>query len=43
MASDFQRRKVAGVFHAMDADGNGYLEEADFRALIPRIVAAIRR
>ena len=38
MASDFQRRKVAGVFHAMDADGNGYLEEADFRALTERWV-----
>ncbi|MFF1823374.1 EF-hand domain-containing protein [Kribbella sp. NPDC058245] len=32
MATDFQRRKVAGVFGAMDADSNGYLEEADFEA-----------
>ncbi|TDD62649.1 EF-hand domain-containing protein [Kribbella antibiotica] len=38
MATDFQRRKVAGVFAAMDADGNGYLEEADFQALTERWV-----
>jgi len=38
MASEFQRRKVAGVFHAMDADGNGFLEEDDFRALTARWV-----
>jgi Ca2+-binding EF-hand superfamily protein len=38
MATDFQRRKVAGVFHAMDADGNGYLEEADFETLTQRWV-----
>jgi Ca2+-binding EF-hand superfamily protein len=39
MASEFQRRKVAGVFHAMDADSNGYLEEADFEALTERWVS----
>jgi Ca2+-binding EF-hand superfamily protein len=39
MASDFQRRKVAAVFDAMDADGNGYLEESDFRTLTERWVA----
>src|ERR1700722_19631994 len=33
MASEFQRSKVAGVFGAMDADGDGYLTEHDFRAL----------
>jgi Ca2+-binding EF-hand superfamily protein len=38
MATDFQRRKVAGVFGAMDADSNGYLEEADFEALTERWV-----
>ncbi|WP_405059347.1 EF-hand domain-containing protein [Kribbella sp. NBC_01505] len=38
MASEFQRRKVAGVFGAMDADGNGYLEESDFEALTERWV-----
>ena len=38
MASEFQRRKVAGVFHAMDADGNGYLEESDFETLTERWV-----
>jgi hypothetical protein len=38
MASEFQRRKVAGVFHAMDADGNGYLEESDFETLTARWV-----
>jgi hypothetical protein len=27
MSSDFQRRKVAGVFTAMDVDGDGYLTE----------------
>lgn len=36
MASDFQRRKVAGVFNAMDKDGRGYLTEADFQALAAR-------
>jgi Ca2+-binding EF-hand superfamily protein len=39
MATDFQRRKVAGVFHAMDADGNGYLEESDFETLTERWVS----
>ncbi|MFB6721054.1 EF-hand domain-containing protein [Kribbella sp. NPDC056345] len=38
MASEFQRRKVAGVFEAMDADGNGYLDESDFEALTERWV-----
>jgi Ca2+-binding EF-hand superfamily protein len=38
VASEFQRRKVAAVFHAMDADGNGFLEEGDFRALTERWV-----
>lgn len=36
MASDFQRRKVAGVFAAMAADGRGYLVEGDFAALAGR-------
>jgi Ca2+-binding EF-hand superfamily protein len=36
MASAFQRQKVTGVFGAMDADGDGYLEEADFEALTAR-------
>lgn len=36
MASDFQRRKVAGVFAAMDADGDGFLERDDFEALAAR-------
>jgi hypothetical protein len=36
MASDFQRAKVAGVFDAMDANGDGFLEEADFHALTDR-------
>ena len=36
MASEFQRSKVAGVFDAMDVDGDGYLEEADFEALTAR-------
>lgn len=36
MASEFQRRKVAGVFEAMDVDGDGYLQEADFEALTTR-------
>ncbi|MEU4392629.1 EF-hand domain-containing protein [Kribbella sp. NPDC023855] len=38
MASEFQRRKVAAVFRAMDADGSGYLEESDFEALTERWV-----
>jgi Ca2+-binding EF-hand superfamily protein len=38
MASDFQRRKMAGVFDAMDADANGFLEEQDFEALTERWV-----
>jgi Ca2+-binding EF-hand superfamily protein len=36
MASEFQRRKISGVFGAMDADGDGYLTEDDFRALTAR-------
>lgn len=36
MASDFQRRKVASVFNAMDADRDGFLEEADFEAMAAR-------
>lgn len=36
MASDFQRDKVSGVFDAMDANADGFLEEADFRALTDR-------
>lgn len=36
MASEFQRRKVAGVFEAMDANDDGLLEESDFRALADR-------
>src|SRR3954471_15240798 len=39
MASEFQRCKVAGVFEAMDADRNGYLEESDFESLTERWVA----
>lgn len=39
MASEFQRRKVAGVFRAMDVDGDGLLTEADFRALAARWTA----
>lgn len=33
MASEFQRRKVAAVFAAMDTDDNGYLEQPDFETL----------
>jgi Ca2+-binding EF-hand superfamily protein len=36
MASDFQRRKIAGVFDAMDEDGRGFLVEDDFEALAAR-------
>lgn len=36
MASEFQQRKIAGVFNAMDADDDRYLDEADFRALTAR-------
>jgi Ca2+-binding EF-hand superfamily protein len=36
MASEFQRRKIAGVFHAMDADSDGFLDKADFEALTAR-------
>jgi Ca2+-binding EF-hand superfamily protein len=38
MASDFQRRKVAGVVDAMDVDRDGFLEEQDFEALTERWV-----
>jgi Ca2+-binding EF-hand superfamily protein len=38
MASDFQRRKVAGVVNAMDVDQDGFLEEEDFEALTERWV-----
>lgn len=36
MASEFQRRKVAPVFDAMDVDGDGFLERSDFEALTAR-------
>jgi Ca2+-binding EF-hand superfamily protein len=36
MASEFQRRKISGIFGAMDADDDGYLTESDFRALTAR-------
>ena len=36
MASEFQRRKVAPVFGAMDVDGDGSLQRADFEALTAR-------
>ena len=39
MASDLQRRKVAVVFGAMDANADGYLTESDFRALTKRWVS----
>ncbi|MFD8493002.1 EF-hand domain-containing protein [Amycolatopsis sp. NPDC059657] len=39
MASEFQRRKIATVFAAMDADGDSYLDESDFEALTGRWVA----
>jgi len=39
MASDLQRRKVSVVFSAMDANGDGYLDESDFRALTARWVS----
>jgi Ca2+-binding EF-hand superfamily protein len=39
MTSDFQHRKVARVFEAMDADGDGYLTEGDFRALTARWIS----
>src|SRR6266849_4817087 len=38
MASEFQRRKVAGVITAMDVDHDGFLEEEDFEALTARWV-----
>jgi Ca2+-binding EF-hand superfamily protein len=36
VASELQRRKVLRVFRAMDADGDGFLEESDFVALTAR-------
>ena len=36
MASEFQRQKINGVFQAMDVDGDGFLDESDFRALTDR-------
>jgi Ca2+-binding EF-hand superfamily protein len=36
MTSEFQHHKVTKVFAAMDADGDGYLTEGDFRALTAR-------
>jgi Ca2+-binding EF-hand superfamily protein len=39
MTSDFQRRKVARVFGAMDTNADGYLTEGDFRALTARWIS----
>ncbi|WP_344658683.1 EF-hand domain-containing protein [Catenulispora subtropica] len=39
MASEFQRRKVAGVFDAMDPDRRGHLVAGDFEALAARWTA----
>ncbi|MBP2325081.1 Ca2+-binding EF-hand superfamily protein [Kibdelosporangium banguiense] len=39
MASELQRRKVTGVFTAMDADHDGFLAERDFQALAERWAA----
>jgi Ca2+-binding EF-hand superfamily protein len=39
MASDLQRRKITGVFTAMDSDNDGFLTEDDFVALTERWVA----
>jgi Ca2+-binding EF-hand superfamily protein len=36
MASEFQRRKIAGVFEAMDTNNDGLLEQSDFEALAAR-------
>lgn len=36
MASAFQERKLRGMFTAFDADGDGYLREEDFAALVAR-------
>lgn len=36
MASAFQRRKVLGVFDAMDSEGRGFLVEGDFADLAAR-------
>ncbi|WP_020674291.1 EF-hand domain-containing protein [Amycolatopsis nigrescens] len=36
MASELQRRKVTGVFYAMDANKDGLLEKSDFEALTAR-------
>jgi Ca2+-binding EF-hand superfamily protein len=36
MATEFQRRKIAPVFGAMDADHDGFLDETDFHALTAR-------
>ncbi|MFJ2395573.1 MULTISPECIES: EF-hand domain-containing protein [unclassified Streptomyces] len=36
MASAFQERKLKGMFAAFDADGDGYLREDDFAALVAR-------
>ena len=39
MASEFQRRKITGVFDAMGGDGRGFLEQRDFEALTARWTA----
>ncbi|GHF47367.1 Ca2+-binding EF-hand superfamily protein [Amycolatopsis bartoniae] len=39
MASEFQRRKITGVFDAMDSEDRGFLVERDFEALAARWTA----
>ncbi|WP_349372268.1 EF-hand domain-containing protein [Streptomyces sp. G-G2] len=36
MARAFQERKLRGMFAAFDADGDGYLRQEDFAALVAR-------
>lgn len=40
MLSDLQQRKISRLFDTFDADGNGYLEEADTERVAKRLAAA---
>jgi Ca2+-binding EF-hand superfamily protein len=42
MLSPFRKRKLEKKFHVFDANGNGYLEKADFDIIVEHLAAAAK-